>query len=100
MVWEWVVATVAPARLSPAKRGTSMTVVPCTRRRRTGRHAAATPSSPQTQIANEEAKRRLYPWRVRVTTGAATAHYCSAEYQHTSTYTQPLTFGSREKQVH
>jgi hypothetical protein len=100
MVWEWVVATVAPGRLSPAKRGTSMTAMPCTRRRRAGRHAAATPSSPQTQRANEEAKRQFYPWRARVTTGAATAHHCLAEHSHMSTYTQPLTFGSREKLAH
>jgi hypothetical protein len=32
--------------------------------------------------------------------GVATAHYCLAEHPHTSTYTQPMTFGSREKQAH
>jgi hypothetical protein len=49
---------------------------------------------------NGDAKCRFYPWRACETTRTATAQYCLDEHPHTSTYTQSLIFGSREKQAH
>jgi hypothetical protein len=70
-----------------AKRGDSMTGVPRTRRRRAGRHAAATPSSPQPQRANEDVKRRFCPSQASRTTSKPPRETNGAEHMSSATHT-------------